>query len=157
MTRMFHWYFMWKMDSMSGCDIRLTLVFTLPPRDRTLQYKRCVHLRNNFPCIITLVMPDFQQYSWHLCSIKYELEIIFFVPLKCLFWFLAYNKRLRNWLKKHISIQKNDSIFHKFEQKGYRCKKFIFKNVRQRSEFDCIAMSSLNSNISCDKLYCVQL
>ena len=35
-----------------GCDIRI--VFTLPPRDRTLQYKRCVHLWNNFPCIITL-------------------------------------------------------------------------------------------------------
>ena len=34
------------------CDIRL--VFTLPPRDSTLQYKRCAHLWNNFPCIITL-------------------------------------------------------------------------------------------------------
>ena len=45
-------FFMWKMDSMSGFDIRL--VFTLPPRDSTLQYKRCVHLWNNFPCIITL-------------------------------------------------------------------------------------------------------
>ena len=41
------------MDSMSRCYIRL--VFTLPPRDNTLQYKRCVHLWNNFPCIITLV------------------------------------------------------------------------------------------------------
>ena len=28
------------MDPMSGCDTRL--VFTLPPRDSTLQYKRCV-------------------------------------------------------------------------------------------------------------------
>ena len=37
---------------MSGFDIRL--VFTLPPRDSTQQYKRCVHLCNNFPCIITL-------------------------------------------------------------------------------------------------------
>ena len=45
--------FMWKMDPMLGCDIRL--MFTLPPRDSTLQYKRCVHLWNNFPCIITLV------------------------------------------------------------------------------------------------------
>ena len=40
--------FMWKMDPMSGCDI--PLVFTLPPRDSTLQYKRCVHLWNKFPC-----------------------------------------------------------------------------------------------------------
>ena len=45
-------FFMWKMDPISGCDIRLAL--TLPPRDSTLQYKRCVHLWNNFPCIITL-------------------------------------------------------------------------------------------------------
>ena len=37
---------------MSSCDIRL--VFTLPPRDSTLQYKRCVHLWNNFPCITPL-------------------------------------------------------------------------------------------------------
>ena len=44
--------FLWKMDSMSGFDIRL--VFTLPPRDSTLEYKRCVHLWNNFPYIISL-------------------------------------------------------------------------------------------------------
>ena len=41
-----------KMDSMSGCDIRL--VFSFPPKDSTQQYKKCVHLWNNFPCIITL-------------------------------------------------------------------------------------------------------
>ena len=45
-------FFMWKMDPMSGFDIRL--VFTLPPRDRTLQYKRCVHFWNNFPCNTSL-------------------------------------------------------------------------------------------------------
>ena len=53
MARILNWFFMWKMDPMSGCDIRL--MFTLPPRDSTLQYKRCVHLWNKFPCIITLV------------------------------------------------------------------------------------------------------
>jgi len=47
-------FFMWKMDPMSGLDIRL--VFTLPPRDITLQYKRCVHFWNNFPCITSLNM-----------------------------------------------------------------------------------------------------
>ena len=52
MTRIFHWFFMGKMDLKSGFDIRL--VFTLPPRDSTLQYKRCVHIWKNFPCIITL-------------------------------------------------------------------------------------------------------
>ena len=53
LTRIFHWFFMWKMDPMSGLDIRL--VFTLPPRDSTLQYKRCEHLWNNFSCITSLV------------------------------------------------------------------------------------------------------
>ena len=42
-----------KMDSMSNCDIRL--MFTFPPKDSTLQYKKCVHLWNNFPCISTLL------------------------------------------------------------------------------------------------------
>jgi len=35
-------------------DFDIRLVFTLPPRDSTLQYKRCVHLWNNFPWIRTL-------------------------------------------------------------------------------------------------------
>ena len=38
--------FMWTVDPMLGFDIRL--VFTLPFRDSTLQYKRCVHLWNTF-------------------------------------------------------------------------------------------------------------
>ena len=41
------------MYPMSGFDIRL--VFTLPPRDSTLQYKRCVHFEITFlalhPCV----------------------------------------------------------------------------------------------------------
>ena len=56
MTRIFHLFFMWMMDPMSGCDIRL--VFTWPPRDSTLKYKTCIHLWNNFPWIITLVYPS---------------------------------------------------------------------------------------------------
>ena len=31
-------------------------VFTLPPRDSTLQHKRCVHFWNNFPCITSLYL-----------------------------------------------------------------------------------------------------
>ena len=57
MTRIFHWLFMWKMDPMSGFHIRL--VFTLPLSDSTLQYERCVHLWNNFPCIKSLVHTDY--------------------------------------------------------------------------------------------------
>ena len=35
MTRIIHWFFNWKMDPMSGCDMAadICLVFTLPPRD----------------------------------------------------------------------------------------------------------------------------
>ena len=84
MTRIFHWFYMWKMDHMSGCDIRL--VFTLPPRDSTLQYKRCVHLWNNFPCIITLVkriiksVPCFlNPYRGHFISVKFVIST--FTPL----------------------------------------------------------------------------
>ena len=38
----------------TNCVLHARLVFTLPPRDSTLQYKRCVHLEINFlalhPC-----------------------------------------------------------------------------------------------------------
>ena len=50
MTRIFHWLFIWKMDPMSDFEIRLYIT----ARDSTLQYKRCVYLWNNFPCITTL-------------------------------------------------------------------------------------------------------
>ena len=53
---------MWKMDPMSDFDIHL--VFTLPPRDSTLQYKRCVHLWNNFPCITTLQTLFWYRYTY---------------------------------------------------------------------------------------------
>jgi len=58
MTRIFYWFFYEK----DGSHVRLyiRLVFTLPPRDSTLQYKRCkrcVHFWNNFPCITSLVDP----------------------------------------------------------------------------------------------------
>ena len=52
MTRILHWFYMWKMDPMSCYDI--CLVFILPPRHSTLQYKKCVHLWNNFPWITSL-------------------------------------------------------------------------------------------------------
>ena len=59
------------MDPMPGFDIRR--VFKLPPRDSTLQYKSCIHLWNNFPCITTLVNMIFMiSFSpgtvWELCG-----------------------------------------------------------------------------------------
>ena len=59
---------MWKMDPMLDFDIRL--VFTLPPRDSTLQYKRCVFFWNNFPCITSLHRPDI----FLPCTLPYLLK-----------------------------------------------------------------------------------
>ena len=56
-----------------GCDIRF--VFTLPPRDSTLQYKRCVHLWNNFPCIITLVLRSLFISFYLLVKNKFVLQL----------------------------------------------------------------------------------
>ena len=52
-----------------GSHVRfeIRLVLTSPPRDSTLQYKRCVHLWNNFPCKNTLESPNFYEYK---CGLK---------------------------------------------------------------------------------------
>ena len=69
-------FLMWKMDPMSagssGFDIRL--VFTLPPRDSTLQYKRCVHFWNNFPCIKSLFTTGFSKNKILFSQIRRELS-----------------------------------------------------------------------------------
>ena len=46
------------MDSISGCDIHF--VFAFPSTDSTVQYKKCVHLWNNFPYISTLCENKFK-------------------------------------------------------------------------------------------------
>ena len=46
---------------LSGCD-DIRLAFTLPPRDNTLQYKKCAHLWKNFPCNSTLGLVIFLCY-----------------------------------------------------------------------------------------------
>ena len=88
-----------KMDPMSGCDIRL--VFTLPPSDSTLQYKRCVHLWNNYLYIIILWI----RYSYF--SI-FKLFIYFYgfsVEVTCTFLdYISGNgethKKLTSWVRK---------------------------------------------------------
>ena len=77
--------FMWKMDPMSGCNIRL--VFTLPPKysSSTLQYKRCVHFWNNFPCITSLAVPIFSSMNMiNICNVEifnyiYERRALFYI------------------------------------------------------------------------------
>ena len=60
------------MNPMSGCDIRL--VFTLPPRDSTLQYKRCVQLWNNFPYITPLKHSGIKWKRCALCSWDFNIN-----------------------------------------------------------------------------------
>ena len=86
------------MDPMSGFDIRL--VFTLPPKDsiHCRQYKGCVHLWNNFPCISTLVPCSKQHHVLFLTSSKsifFSFNIFF--PFYVLQPFLFINKT-----KKHL-------------------------------------------------------
>jgi len=77
--------FMWKMDPMSGCNIRL--VFTLPPKysSSTLQYKRYVHFWNNFPCITSLAVPIFSSMNMiNICNVEifnyiYERRALFYI------------------------------------------------------------------------------
>ena len=55
-----------KIDSMSGCDIRL--VFTFPPKDSTLQYKKCVHIWNNFSFDSTLIFINSELLEDEFCQ-----------------------------------------------------------------------------------------
>ena len=50
------------------CDIRLD--FTFQPRDSTLQYKKCLHLWNKFPCICTLMWRRFYPSPPPFCGMK---------------------------------------------------------------------------------------
>ena len=43
---------------------------SLPSRDSALQYKRCVHLWNKFPCIITLALNNIVFISYLHCKSK---------------------------------------------------------------------------------------
>ena len=68
MTRIVHWFFLWKMDPISGCDI--CLVFRLPPRDSTLEYERCVNIWNNYLYILILLLTPRRKHktdvwAWH--------------------------------------------------------------------------------------------
>ena len=85
MTRIFHRFFMWKMDPISGFDIRLG--FTLPPRDSSLQYKRCVQFWNIFPCITSLVVGKYI----NIMKTTFDFNLNSFQPLKL---------RLRGYIKK---------------------------------------------------------
>ncbi len=73
MTRIFHLFLVLKIDPMSACDIRP--VFTLPTRDSTLQCKRCVHLWNSFPCIVTLLYSLYLTYNFGPNALKHVVAM----------------------------------------------------------------------------------
>jgi len=54
----------------------VTSVLCLHYRDSTLQYKRCVHLGHNFPCIITMHKRIFWMYSLKSCVFVVFREIM---------------------------------------------------------------------------------
>ena len=86
MTRIFDRLFLWKMDSMSG-------TLCLPFRPKTvLQYKTCVQLWNNFPCISTL---NIVQQTWKI--FKFWPYLSEFYGSNCLFKFMTI---LNFWCKK---------------------------------------------------------
>ena len=102
MTRIFYWFFMWKMGPMSGFDI--LPVFTLPPRDSTLQFKRCVHLWNNFPCIITLACIMFSLKLW-VVNIKI-LMMSFYPFYPYVLMIFSNNLEITNKQRSMCSIEK---------------------------------------------------
>ena len=84
-----------------------------------------------------MTVPDFQQYPWKPCLIKYKLYINFFlslnfslsfaVPLrKCLVHFLFIRTNRETYRNKHLSFQKKDGITHicfiRLRFQGYHCK-----------------------------------
>ena len=94
MTWILHWFFMWRMDPLSGCYIRL--VFTLlPARDSSLQYKRCVHLWNKFPCIITLSILMFASNCKIRSSSKFRNDLAFVVYYTCISNFKTLSNNVR--------------------------------------------------------------
>ena len=52
--------------------LNIRLVFTLPPIDSTLKYKRCIDLWNNFSCIIPL---EFNEIEIRLKSAKNRFQL----------------------------------------------------------------------------------
>ena len=74
-------YFIDFFNVKDGSHVRrnIRLVFALPPRDGTLQYKRCVHFWNNFPCITSLGTVANRDCN---CLNRGSLENLWRVPLK---------------------------------------------------------------------------
>ena len=108
MTRIFHWFFYVK----DGSHVKLRH----PPRDRTLQYKTCVHFWNNFPCITTLGFTFFWLNSTHtliysLCnSVSGDGRVSNWTIVKTALWYndtllINFSKTLHNLGEDSITTQ----------------------------------------------------
>ena len=80
MTRIFHWFFMWKIDPMSGFDIRL--VFTLPPREVHCSTKDvytflALHPWKNRINLLLFVKSELElTKSWYQSNIKFNCLVL---------------------------------------------------------------------------------
>ena len=134
MTRIFYRLFLWMMNPMSGWDIRL--VFTLLPRDSTLQYKSCVHLWNNFPCIKPLHTHRF------LSIIHIRVGTLRQLQLGLLIVFKKGMKKLSFYVSFFVSSKDDRFIFRK---KNYNFWKKIFGlNFKNRKTIVFIFLSFFN-------------
>ena len=143
------YFFMGKMDPMSGFDIRL--VFTLPPRESTVQYKRCAHLWNNFPCISTLIRGDLMlkcamyvcilsvlvytcTVSWHLISLYIQLNPKWAIQGKKLSNVVLTILRKYQCLRKWINSHKYAGTVLKSSILSFNKKKLNICNIPSESE-----------------------
>ena len=108
-------FFMWKLDPMSGFDIRL--VFTLAPRDSTLLYKRCVHFLNNFPSLTSLTIPNLP-----FSCLSSTFTLLFPIPvLPYSFFFLPFH----NISSSYPTILFSYSYTFSFFSYSYPCYFFV--------------------------------
>ena len=126
---------MWKMDPMSGFDIRL--VFTLPPRESTQQYKRCVHFWNNFPCITSLLGATFIT-----LKIKPSTKLLGVFIL----WKTGFHLRLKpaRWNYWHLKLQAYKRFLLIFFGNKYQGKKIASRSPNINYLFNKFVLEFLN-------------
>ena len=129
MTRIFHWFFIWKMDPMSGCDTPI-LVFTLPPRDSTLQYKRCVLLWNNYLYIIIF---DKTYLGLHTFGFKQRtIYLTMRIPKLTVLFADLFNQNISKILDE-INLKHANWKFENYHFTLNKFKQFLYTEARGRN------------------------
>ena len=126
MTRIFHWLFLWKWISRQAVT---SVLFTFPPKDNTLQYKKCVHLRNNFPCISTLVWIKHYLFLFIKSKIVFKGRIPGNVLNEVLlFSFFCDDKFTAKKIIKEEKVAPNGQCYWSLTKHYLFCKFIIFDN-----------------------------